>query len=93
MRECKRGEYVLYSGNFQERKLLREKANFEVSWLFKKAIFFWREQSVMFSPLKVYCYTVWGGRVCERSHAVFGHLQLKTTESEGLEDLLCYDVR
>ena len=45
------------------------------------------------SPLKVSCYTVWGGRVCVRSHAVFGHLQLKTTESEGLEDLLCYDVR
>ena len=50
-------------------------------------------QSVMFSPLKVSCYTVWGERVCVRSHAVFGHLQLKTTESEGFEDLLCYDVR
>ena len=29
-----------------------------------------------------------GERVCERSHAVFGRLQLKSTESEGLENLI-----
>ena len=84
---CEGGEYVLYM--FQGFIAIQESFLREFSWRAHKWAIcksFLHENYVFFRQ----CFLLYGRGecVCERSHAVFGRLQLKSTESEGLENLI-----